>query len=558
MAEVALTFENTRGVLPTEYSEVILTRRLYRSGDSEYLLNGTVCRLKDILDLFMDTGMGAGAYSVIELKMIEDILSENADDRRRLFEEAAGVTKYKLRRGQALRRLDTTQADLTRLGDLIEEVESRCGASAAGPEGARHQRLATASEPSSSPSAPRTTTASPPSAGRSTRGRRLRTPADRADGRARAARPTSKRTAPTLVGRERALAERQRALNAHTDSSAPLEAEVRVGAERAAADTAPSTASTARARPTPSAPRPSAPSRRRRRADRRRRGRARRRRAGAGRAAASAPAPRPPPQAARERAAAPPWPRPAAPPTPTPTARAALDTQLDRRALLRGRARPPRDGPARDRQRSPPPRLGPTRPRSPRTTRSPPARRRAALRDASASAPRRPARSRAAATLREAAAGSTRPTPRPASSRASPTARRGLRRRRVPRRSPTGPTRRTVAECSGATRETAWPSTPRSGRGRRLVVETEAEAHAAIGRLRAAERGPRHVLRPRPAARRARRPSAARAGRHRRLDLARTDDRVRAARSALLGDTFVVDILAAARALRDATPSPGS
>ncbi|MEM9996227.1 MAG: chromosome segregation protein SMC, partial [Bacteroidota bacterium] len=123
LAEVSLTIENNRGVLPTAYSEVTVSRRLYRSGDSEYLLNGTVCRLKDILDLFMDTGLGAGAYSVIELKMIEDILSENAADRRRLFEEAAGVTKYKQRRAQALRKLDGTQADLTRLRDLTDEIE---------------------------------------------------------------------------------------------------------------------------------------------------------------------------------------------------------------------------------------------------------------------------------------------------------------------------------------------------------------------------------------------------------------------------------------------------
>lgn len=122
MAEVLLTIENTRGVLPTEYSEVQLGRRLYRSGDSEYLLNGVQCRLKDITDLFMDTGMGAGAYSVIELKMIEDILSENAEDRRRLFEEAAGITKYKLRRRQTLGKLDSTQADLTRVRDLTEEI----------------------------------------------------------------------------------------------------------------------------------------------------------------------------------------------------------------------------------------------------------------------------------------------------------------------------------------------------------------------------------------------------------------------------------------------------
>ncbi|QXD16423.1 AAA family ATPase, partial [Rhodocaloribacter litoris] len=125
MAEVLLTIENTRGVLPTEYAEVTLGRRLYRSGESEYLLNGVPCRLRDITDLFMDTGMGAGAYSVIELKMIDEILSEQAQDRRHLFEEAAGITKYKLRRAQTLRKLDGTQVDLTRLRDLVEELDRR-------------------------------------------------------------------------------------------------------------------------------------------------------------------------------------------------------------------------------------------------------------------------------------------------------------------------------------------------------------------------------------------------------------------------------------------------
>ena len=125
LGEVLLTVENTRGVLPTEYAEVTLGRRLYRSGESEYLLGGVPCRLKDITDLFMDTGMGAGAYSVIELKMIDEILSENAADRRRLFEEAAGITRYKHRRRQALGKLDTTQADLGRLRDLTDEIERR-------------------------------------------------------------------------------------------------------------------------------------------------------------------------------------------------------------------------------------------------------------------------------------------------------------------------------------------------------------------------------------------------------------------------------------------------
>ena len=125
MAEVQLTVQNTRGLLPTEFSEVTLGRRLYRSGDSEYLLNGTSCRLRDIVDLFLDTGMGAGAYSVIELKMVEEILSESTQDRRRLFEEAAGITKYKLRRAQALRKLDNLQVDLARVQDLTQEVARR-------------------------------------------------------------------------------------------------------------------------------------------------------------------------------------------------------------------------------------------------------------------------------------------------------------------------------------------------------------------------------------------------------------------------------------------------
>jgi chromosome segregation protein len=127
MAEVSLTIENTKGILPTEYSEVTLTRRLFRNGDSEYLLNKTQCRLRDIIDLFMDTGMGSNAYSVIELKMIETILSDRAEERRRLFEEAAGVTKYKVRRREALRKLDSTQQDLLRINDIVKEVAKKVG-----------------------------------------------------------------------------------------------------------------------------------------------------------------------------------------------------------------------------------------------------------------------------------------------------------------------------------------------------------------------------------------------------------------------------------------------
>ncbi|HLF19390.1 MAG TPA: AAA family ATPase, partial [Bacteroidota bacterium] len=123
MAEVSITIENTKGILPTEYSEVTITRRVYRSGEGEYFLNKTLCRLKDIRDLFMDTGMGSDAYSVIELKMVESILSDSSDERRRLFEESAGVTKYKHRRKEANRRLESVRLDLTRVNDIVREVE---------------------------------------------------------------------------------------------------------------------------------------------------------------------------------------------------------------------------------------------------------------------------------------------------------------------------------------------------------------------------------------------------------------------------------------------------
>ncbi|GAB5407755.1 MAG: chromosome segregation protein SMC [Balneolaceae bacterium] len=125
MAEVSLTFVNDKGILPIEYSEVTITRRLFRSGDSEYLINNTSCRLKDIMELFMDTGMGSDAYSVIELKMVEEILNDKNNDRRRLFEEAAGVTRYKDQRKKTLRKLDETKRDLQRVDDLLIELRKK-------------------------------------------------------------------------------------------------------------------------------------------------------------------------------------------------------------------------------------------------------------------------------------------------------------------------------------------------------------------------------------------------------------------------------------------------
>jgi len=127
MAEASLVIENTRGVLPSEYTQVTIGRRVYRSGESEYLLNKVPCRLKDIQTLFMDTGMGADAYSVIELKMVESILSDKTDERRHLFEEAAGVTKYKHRRKAAYRKLENVQADLVRVNDIVSEIQKAVG-----------------------------------------------------------------------------------------------------------------------------------------------------------------------------------------------------------------------------------------------------------------------------------------------------------------------------------------------------------------------------------------------------------------------------------------------
>lgn len=125
MAEVSLTVVNDRGVLPTEYSEVQISRRLFRSGESEYLLNKIPCRLKDISDLFTDTGMGAHSYSVIQQDMIDSVISDKAEERRFLFEEAAGITKYKQRKKAALRKLEATESDFLRLKDIHSEVKTQ-------------------------------------------------------------------------------------------------------------------------------------------------------------------------------------------------------------------------------------------------------------------------------------------------------------------------------------------------------------------------------------------------------------------------------------------------
>ena len=123
LCEVFLTIENNKGLLPVEYSEVEIGRRLYRTGESEYFINRNNCRLKDISNLFVDTVLTSYAYSVIELNMIEQILSDKDDSRRQMFEEAAGVNKYKAKRKSALRKFDLNSRDLERIDDIILEIE---------------------------------------------------------------------------------------------------------------------------------------------------------------------------------------------------------------------------------------------------------------------------------------------------------------------------------------------------------------------------------------------------------------------------------------------------
>jgi chromosome segregation protein len=123
MAEVSLTINNTKNILPTEYSQITITRRLYRSGESEYLLNNVACRLKDITNLFLDTGVASNSYSIIELGMVDDLLNDKDNSRRMLFEEAAGISKFKKRKKETLRKLEDTDADLERVEDLLFEIE---------------------------------------------------------------------------------------------------------------------------------------------------------------------------------------------------------------------------------------------------------------------------------------------------------------------------------------------------------------------------------------------------------------------------------------------------
>ena len=123
-AEASLVFDNTDGTLPIEYSEVIVTRKIYRSGETGYYINKTPCRLKDVLELFMDTGIGKDGYSIIGQGKIDEILSNKSEDRRHIFEEAAGIVKYRVRKAESEKKLEHTKVNLLRINDILSEIET--------------------------------------------------------------------------------------------------------------------------------------------------------------------------------------------------------------------------------------------------------------------------------------------------------------------------------------------------------------------------------------------------------------------------------------------------
>ncbi len=123
-AEASIIIDNTDGALPIEYNEVTVTRKIYRSGESGYFINKVPCRLKDILELFMDTGIGKDGYSIIGQGKIDEILSNKSEDRRHIFEEAAGIVKYRVRKGESEKKLEQTKLNLLRINDILTEIEA--------------------------------------------------------------------------------------------------------------------------------------------------------------------------------------------------------------------------------------------------------------------------------------------------------------------------------------------------------------------------------------------------------------------------------------------------
>ena len=123
-AEASLVFDNADGELPIEYTEVTITRKIYRSGETGYFINKVACRLKDVLELFMDTGIGKDGYSIIGQGKIDEILSNKSEDRRHIFEEAAGIVKFRARKEESEKKLERTKLNLLRINDILAEIES--------------------------------------------------------------------------------------------------------------------------------------------------------------------------------------------------------------------------------------------------------------------------------------------------------------------------------------------------------------------------------------------------------------------------------------------------
>ena len=128
-AYVAITLDNSDHKLPVDYDEVTVARRIYRSGESEYLMNGSTCRLRDVNELFYDTGIGKEGYSIIGQGQIDKILSDRPEDRRELFDEAVGIVKFKRRKEASLKKLESEKANLVRITDILTELERQVGPS---------------------------------------------------------------------------------------------------------------------------------------------------------------------------------------------------------------------------------------------------------------------------------------------------------------------------------------------------------------------------------------------------------------------------------------------
>ena len=126
-AEASIVIDNSDGKLPIEFSEVVVTRRIFRNGESGYFINKTPCRLKDVLELFMDTGIGKDGYSIIGQGKIDEILSNKSEERRNIFEEAAGIVKYRVRKNESEKKLEQTKLNLLRINDILSEIEANIG-----------------------------------------------------------------------------------------------------------------------------------------------------------------------------------------------------------------------------------------------------------------------------------------------------------------------------------------------------------------------------------------------------------------------------------------------